>query len=325
MLFVRRRRHSSCNISSATRLLRPNFIPRDFDVTAHGSRYVDRVSTAARRASFTLMKRSKTKNRLPTVGITAGIRSLFRVTPRRLRLSRVHKKSAMINKNLSLAFTAAGIGCGTLLVHANFFGAYAQNTTEVCGVECVLKRIDALNQKVGALEHSVDGLTIEMENSIKSGRGITLHTDSKSSWRVPHLYWSEGRFGRLRFLECKLLSRYIVDYQSNDATDIKDRLALTVFDVAAPDADSSPTVAARFLHSTQSPAVGRAPDGRTWILWIALDVRTARWIGKDGRCRACKQQQNQNGFFSCHARISPSARSYARASKDPAVQRFIPN
>ena len=90
----------------------------------------------------------------------------------------------MITKNLSLAFTAAGIGCGTLLVHANFFGAYAQNTTEVCGVECVLKRIDALNQKVGALEHSVDGLTIEMENSIKSGRGITLHTDSKSSWRV---------------------------------------------------------------------------------------------------------------------------------------------
>jgi hypothetical protein len=72
MLFVRRRRHSSCNISSATRLLRPNFIPRDFDVTAHGSRYVDRVSTAARRASFTLMKRSKTKNRLPTVGITAA-------------------------------------------------------------------------------------------------------------------------------------------------------------------------------------------------------------------------------------------------------------
>jgi hypothetical protein len=40
-----------------------------------------------------------------------------------------------------------------------------------------LKQIDALDQKVGALERTLDALTIEANKSIKSGQKIILHTD----------------------------------------------------------------------------------------------------------------------------------------------------
>jgi hypothetical protein len=43
--------------------------------------------------------------------------------------------------------------------------------------ECLAQQIDALNQKVEALERAVDGLAIEANKSIKTGQKIILHTD----------------------------------------------------------------------------------------------------------------------------------------------------
>ena len=48
---------------------------------------------------------------------------------------------------------------------------------KLCNSECLLRQIDALDQKVGALEHTVDALAIEANKSIKSGQKIILHTD----------------------------------------------------------------------------------------------------------------------------------------------------
>jgi hypothetical protein len=83
-----------------------------------------------------------------------------------------------MQKYLSLVFAAAGLGCSTILSHGNFSGAHAQNVIEVCSIECVLKRVNALKEKVNALDRAVDALAIEMNKSIRSGQGITLHTDS---------------------------------------------------------------------------------------------------------------------------------------------------
>ena len=55
--------------------------------------------------------------------------------------------------------------------------AHAQDTMKLCNSECLLRQIDALDQKVGALEHTVDALAIEANKSIKSGQKIILHTD----------------------------------------------------------------------------------------------------------------------------------------------------
>ncbi len=82
-----------------------------------------------------------------------------------------------MQKYLLLVFAAAGLGHGAILSYGNFSGAHAQNVIEVCSIECVLRRVDALNQKVNALERAVDALAIEMSKSIRSGQRITLHTD----------------------------------------------------------------------------------------------------------------------------------------------------
>jgi hypothetical protein len=104
-----------------------------------------------------------------------------------------------------------------------------------------------------------------------------------------------------------------VDHQSNDAANIKVRSVLIAI-AASPHLMQKqlPAGATKALRLKLLPAIGRAPDGRTWILGITLDVRAAWRIGKDGRRRACKHQQNQNGFFSCHGRISYSAPECAR-------------
>ena len=49
--------------------------------------------------------------------------------------------------------------------------------TKVCNSECLLKQIDVLDQKVGALERTVDALVTEGNKSIKSGQKIILRTD----------------------------------------------------------------------------------------------------------------------------------------------------
>jgi hypothetical protein len=70
MVFVQRQRHSSCNISSATRLLCPNFIPREFGVTArrHGMR--DFAATISPQEKMT--KRSKSETLITGDGNNRG-------------------------------------------------------------------------------------------------------------------------------------------------------------------------------------------------------------------------------------------------------------
>jgi hypothetical protein len=55
--------------------------------------------------------------------------------------------------------------------------ARVRTPTKHCNSECLAKQIDALNQKVEALERAVDGLAIEANKSIKTGQKIILHTD----------------------------------------------------------------------------------------------------------------------------------------------------
>jgi hypothetical protein len=77
-------------------------------------------------------------------------------------------------------FLLACIAIGSVFaiaVSAMHSAAHAQDATKFCDSECLLKQIDALDQKVGALEHTVDALAIEANKSIKSGQKIILHTD----------------------------------------------------------------------------------------------------------------------------------------------------
>jgi hypothetical protein len=106
-----------------------------------------------------------------------------------------------MKKYSTLAFTAIALGyaIGTSAIHS---GAHAQGAqiedmkiedaqikegktkdarvrtpTKHCNSECLAKQIDALNQKVEALERTVDALAIEANKSIKTGQKIILHTD----------------------------------------------------------------------------------------------------------------------------------------------------
>jgi hypothetical protein len=58
-----------------------------------------------------------------------------------------------------------------IVICAGYSGAHAQDTTKICSIEC-------LQQKIDALEHTVDGLTTQINNSIKSGQNVTLHTQA---------------------------------------------------------------------------------------------------------------------------------------------------
>ena len=55
--------------------------------------------------------------------------------------------------------------------------AHVEDATKRCNSECLLKQIDTLDQKVEALERTVDALTIEANKSIKTGQKIILRTD----------------------------------------------------------------------------------------------------------------------------------------------------
>jgi len=59
----------------------------------------------------------------------------------------------------------------------NAQGQYAQDAIKRCNSECLVKQIDTLDQKVEALERTIDALTIEANNSIKTGQKIILRTD----------------------------------------------------------------------------------------------------------------------------------------------------
>ena len=108
-----------------------------------------------------------------------------------------------------------GLSCiayGLVVLCAFYFVAQAQGATNVCNIDCLMQKMDALNQKAEALEHTMDGLTTQVGKSINRTDSNPAH--ASGAWRrMPHLHWSERRSGWFRFLECKLFQRHLVDDQ----------------------------------------------------------------------------------------------------------------
>ena len=79
---------------------------------------------------------------------------------------------------LQLAISLLALIAYAAIVYAGYFHARAQAANETCGVDCLNQRVDALNEKAVALEHSVEQLTAQVGRSIKSGQTVTLHTQA---------------------------------------------------------------------------------------------------------------------------------------------------
>jgi len=70
----------------------------------------------------------------------------------------------------------AGIVYGLVVVCEFHFSARAQGATNTCNTDCLLQKMDALNQKAQALEHTVGDLALQTNKSVKIGQTVTLHT-----------------------------------------------------------------------------------------------------------------------------------------------------
>lgn len=75
-----------------------------------------------------------------------------------------------------LTLALACIAYGLVVVCEFYLAAQAQGATNVCNTDCLLQRMDALNQKAQALEHTVDDLALQINKSVKTGQMVTLHT-----------------------------------------------------------------------------------------------------------------------------------------------------
>ena len=73
---------------------------------------------------------------------------------------------------LALACIAYGLVVGCEF----YFAARAQDATTVCNPDCLLQKMDALNQKNEALERAVGELAFQINKSIRIGQTVTLHT-----------------------------------------------------------------------------------------------------------------------------------------------------
>src|SRR5215831_7478793 len=82
-----------------------------------------------------------------------------------------------MKKYLQLAVILSALIAYAAIVWEGYFHARAQ-ADEACSVDCLMQRVDALNQKAVALEHVVEDLTAQVSRSIKSGQAITLHTQT---------------------------------------------------------------------------------------------------------------------------------------------------
>jgi hypothetical protein len=74
-----------------------------------------------------------------------------------------------------------GLSCiayGLVVLCALYFAAQAHGATDVCNIECVMQKMDALNEKTEALDHSLSELTVQINKSIKTGQTVTLHTEA---------------------------------------------------------------------------------------------------------------------------------------------------
>jgi hypothetical protein len=70
-----------------------------------------------------------------------------------------------------------GLSCiayGLVVLCAFYFAAQAQGAT----IDCLMRKMDALNQKTEVLDRSVGELTLQINKSIKTGQTITLHTQA---------------------------------------------------------------------------------------------------------------------------------------------------
>jgi hypothetical protein len=81
-----------------------------------------------------------------------------------------------MKKHLQLAVGLSALVAYAAIVFAGYFHARAETASAACGVDCLMQRVDALNKKNEALEHTVDQLTVEVGRSIKSGQRVTLRT-----------------------------------------------------------------------------------------------------------------------------------------------------
>jgi hypothetical protein len=83
-----------------------------------------------------------------------------------------------MKKFLQLAVSLSALIAYAVIVYAGYFPARAQTANEACSVDCLMQRVDALNEKAVALEHTVEHLTAQVGRSIKSGQIVTLHTQA---------------------------------------------------------------------------------------------------------------------------------------------------
>jgi len=98
-----------------------------------------------------------------------------------LQIARVGKKhEAHVMKKYAAPLTL-GLSCiayGLVVLCAFYFAAQAQGATNVCNIDCLMQKMDALNQKTEVLDHSVGELTLQINKSIKTGQTVTLHTQA---------------------------------------------------------------------------------------------------------------------------------------------------
>jgi len=75
-----------------------------------------------------------------------------------------------------ITLALACIAYGLVVGYAFYFTAQAQGATNVCNPDCLMQKMDALNQKTQALAHTVGELEIQINKSIRIGQTVTLHT-----------------------------------------------------------------------------------------------------------------------------------------------------
>jgi hypothetical protein len=98
-----------------------------------------------------------------------------------LQIARVGKKhEAHVMKKYAAPLTL-GLSCiayGLVVLCAFYFAAQAQGATNVCNIDCLMQKMDALNQKTEVLDHSVGELTLQINKAIKTGQTVILHTQA---------------------------------------------------------------------------------------------------------------------------------------------------
>ena len=73
-----------------------------------------------------------------------------------------HEVYAMKKYAAPLTLGLACIAYGLVVVCMFYFAAQAQGATNDCNTDCLMERIEALNQKSEALKHSVGELTLQL-------------------------------------------------------------------------------------------------------------------------------------------------------------------